>query len=89
MDFQVIDLACFLNLIYQFLSCTENVDIENALAVARAIDWYGQDEDFADAFHLASCGASVMHTFDRCFFAKQHARLVLRLQCMYGKFEIS
>jgi len=52
---------------FQQLLQSENVEIENALAVTRAIYWYGLGADFADAIHLASCGASIMHTFDRGF----------------------
>jgi len=31
-----------------------NVQIEDPAAAARALDWYQQDLDFADALHLAS-----------------------------------
>jgi predicted nucleic-acid-binding protein len=52
---------------FQLLLQTENVAIEGALSVRRALDWYAQGADFADALHLAACGAAVMHTFDRDF----------------------
>jgi predicted nucleic acid-binding protein len=42
------------------------VEIEDAPAVARALDWYAQGLDFADALHLASCSqAEGFATFDR------------------------
>jgi predicted nucleic-acid-binding protein len=51
----------------QLLLQTENTVVEDALAVGRALDWYAQGADFADALHLAACGPAVMHTFDRRF----------------------
>lgn len=45
----------------------ENAELEAAPAVSLALDWYAQGADFADALHLAVCGTSVMHTFDRDF----------------------
>jgi len=51
----------------QLLLQSENADIENALAVTRAIDWYAKGADFADALHLANCGSAILHTFDRGF----------------------
>ncbi len=45
----------------------ENAEVEAAPAVSHALDWYAQGADFADALHLAVCGTSVMHTFDRDF----------------------
>ena len=45
----------------------ENAEVEAAQAVSHALDWYAQGADFADALHLAACGTSVMHTFDRDF----------------------
>mgnify|MGYP003477358572 FL=1 len=51
----------------QLLLQTENTVVEDALSVGRALDWYAQGADFADALHLAACGAAVMHTFDRQF----------------------
>jgi predicted nucleic-acid-binding protein len=33
---------------------TANVEVEDAVAVARALDWFRQGMDFADALHLAS-----------------------------------
>jgi len=52
---------------FQLLLQAENVDMEDALSIARALDWYQLGADFADALHLATCGAVVMHTFDRGF----------------------
>lgn len=46
---------------------TDNTVIEDAEAVSHALDWYAQGADFADALHLAACGSSMMHTFDRNF----------------------
>ena len=46
---------------------TDNTVIEAAEEVGNALDWYAQGADFADALHLAACGTSVMHTFDRSF----------------------
>lgn len=43
-----------------------NLRIEHPLAVARALDWYLQGMDFADALHLTSSGeAERFVTFDR------------------------
>ena len=44
-----------------------NSIIENPEQVAVAIEWYEAGCDFADALHLASSGATTMHTFDRAF----------------------
>lgn len=46
---------------------TDNTVIETSEAVGNALDWYAHGADFADALHLAACGNSVMHTFDRDF----------------------
>jgi predicted nucleic-acid-binding protein len=35
---------------------TANVEVEDATAVARAVDWFRQGLDLADAIHLASSG---------------------------------
>jgi predicted nucleic-acid-binding protein len=56
--------------IHAFVSALLEVDntvVEDAMAVADALDWYGRGADFADALHLAVCGAAIMHTFDREF----------------------
>jgi predicted nucleic-acid-binding protein len=45
----------------------ENVVVEDADQVARALTWYRLGADFADALHLAACGSAMMHTFDRKF----------------------
>lgn len=52
---------------FQLLLQTENTEVENSLAVLRALDWYHCGADFADALHLAVCGSTVMHTFHRGF----------------------
>jgi predicted nucleic-acid-binding protein len=47
------------------------VEIEDWPAVARALDWYRQGLDFADALHLASSGrAEAFATFDRALRRK-------------------
>jgi predicted nucleic-acid-binding protein len=47
------------------------VEIEDRPAVARALDWYRQGLDFADALHLASIGrAEAFATFDRALQRK-------------------
>jgi predicted nucleic-acid-binding protein len=54
--------------IHAFFSALLEVDntvVEDAMAVADALDWYGRGADFADALHLAVCGSAIMHTFDR------------------------
>jgi len=52
---------------FHLLLQTENAMIEDVLTVGRALDWYKRGADFADALHLAACGDTVMHTFDRSF----------------------
>jgi predicted nucleic-acid-binding protein len=43
-----------------------DLEIEDRSAIARALEWYGQGLDFADALHLASSGrAGSFVTFDR------------------------
>jgi predicted nucleic-acid-binding protein len=43
-----------------------NLRLEHPIAVARALDWYRDGMDFADALHLASSGeAERFATFDR------------------------
>jgi predicted nucleic-acid-binding protein len=43
-----------------------DLEIEDRSAIARALEWYGQGLDFADALHLASSGrAASFVTFDR------------------------
>ncbi len=52
------------------------IEIEDRQAVARALDWYGQGQDFADALHLASSGrADSFVTFDRAL--RRRARQLL------------
>lgn len=45
----------------------DNTVVEDAEAVSHALEWYAQGADFGDALHLAVCGKTVMHTFDRDF----------------------
>jgi predicted nucleic-acid-binding protein len=50
------------------------VEIEDRPAVGRALDWYGQGLDFADALHLASSGrAEAFATFDGTLRSKARA----------------
>src|SRR5579872_5826131 len=43
-----------------------NVGVEEPTAVGRALDWFADGMDFADALHLASsAGADQFATFDR------------------------
>jgi predicted nucleic-acid-binding protein len=44
---------------------TANVEVEDAAAVERAVDWFRRGLDFADALHLASSGhADALVSFD-------------------------
>ena len=53
----------------------ENVHVEDARAVRRALDWFAAGLDFADALHLASLDqAEAFVTFDASF-RKRPARL--------------
>jgi predicted nucleic-acid-binding protein len=52
---------------FRALLQVDNTEIENSIEVGYALDWYGLGADFADALHLAVCGAAVMHTFDQGF----------------------
>jgi predicted nucleic-acid-binding protein len=45
----------------------DNMEIEDSMTIAQALDWYALSGDFADALHLAACGPAIMHTFDRGF----------------------
>jgi len=43
-----------------------HLEVEDRAAVARALSWYAQGMDFADALHLASSRAAIqLVTFDR------------------------
>lgn len=47
------------------IAATANIELEDATSVRRAIDWFRQGMDFADALHLASSGhATDFMTFD-------------------------
>jgi predicted nucleic-acid-binding protein len=52
---------------FSVLIQTENVEMEDTLAVERALHWFLTGADFADALHLAICDKAIMHTFDRGF----------------------
>lgn len=57
------------------LAGLRTVFLEDELAVARALDWFTEGLDFADALHLASAGnAKQFATFDRRL-AKQAKRM--------------
>ena len=59
------------------LAGLQNVFLEDEVAVAKALDWYREGLDFADALHLASVGnAKQFATFDRKL-AKQARRLAM------------
>jgi predicted nucleic-acid-binding protein len=42
----------------------KNVEVEDEVAVAHAMNWYEQGMDFADSFHVASAGTYRFATFD-------------------------
>lgn len=46
---------------------SENAVIEDHETVERALHWYAEGADFADALHLSSCNAPTFHTFDKSF----------------------
>ncbi|CAG7857427.1 hypothetical protein MCAMS1_02240 [biofilm metagenome] len=52
---------------FRALLSADDAEIENAAEVSYALDWYEQGADFADALHLAVCGTTVLHTFDKGF----------------------
>ncbi len=48
-----------------------NVEIEDPLKVARALEWHLKGMDFADALHLSSCGENDQFlTFDTKLISK-------------------
>jgi len=52
---------------FRVLLETDDTVVEGAEEVHQALDWYALGADFADALHLAVCGATLMHTFDIYF----------------------
>ena len=46
---------------------TSNTMVEDRPQVERAVEWYRQGADFADALDLATAGQALFHTFDRQF----------------------
>ena len=57
------------------LAGLERVFLEDETAVAKALEWFREGLDFADALHLASAGnASQFATFDRKL-ARQASRM--------------
>jgi predicted nucleic-acid-binding protein len=61
-------MAAFFRLLLQ----SENAVVEDHGVVDRALAWYEQGADFADALHLAACDGAEMQTFDERFCI--HAR---------------
>ena len=71
------DIHTFLTRLLQ----TINVNVEDEVQVASALDWYADGSDFADALHLARTQSrGVMLTFDASF-ASLHKRLARRSKC--------
>lgn len=56
-------MAAFFRLLLQ----SENAVVEDHGVVERALAWYEQRADFADALHLAACDGAEMQTFDDRF----------------------
>lgn len=56
-------MAAFFRLLRQ----SENAVVEDHGVVERALAWYEQGADFADALHLAACDGAEMQTFDDRF----------------------
>ncbi|HEX3597312.1 MAG TPA: type II toxin-antitoxin system VapC family toxin [Polyangiaceae bacterium] len=54
---------------FERLMSVPSVTVDAAAAVARALTWFADGMDFADALHLASSATSVtrFHTFDKTF----------------------
>jgi predicted nucleic-acid-binding protein len=52
---------------FRLLLQSENAVVEDHGAVERALAWYEQGADFADALHLAACDGAEMQTFDEGF----------------------
>uniref|UniRef100_UPI00405631C9 type II toxin-antitoxin system VapC family toxin n=1 Tax=Candidatus Electronema sp. TaxID=2698783 RepID=UPI00405631C9 len=59
---------------FRLLLEVENVVLEDAARIEKAISWYAVGADFADAMHLAACEQAVLHTFDHNF-CKQARKL--------------
>jgi predicted nucleic-acid-binding protein len=61
------DLAApVIRAVFERLMAVPSVTLEDAPAVARALNWYAAGMDFADALHLASSAPSAgFTTFDR------------------------
>jgi predicted nucleic-acid-binding protein len=56
-----------LSAFFEALLTANNTVIEDIEAVERALIWYLDGADFADALHLAVCNNATFHTFDRNF----------------------
>lgn len=62
-------LAAFFPLLLK----SENAVVEDHGVVERALAWYEQGADFADALHLAACDNARMQTFDERFCKQARA----------------
>lgn len=54
-------------LYFEAVLITKNINVENAIEVSHALNWYKLGADFADAIHLCICGENMFHTFDSKF----------------------
>ena len=63
-------MVAFFHLLLQ----SENALVENQDIVERALNWYEQGADFADALHLAACDGVEMQTFDERFCKQARER---------------
>lgn len=62
--------------IAEHLISLPKVEVEDFVAVRKALDWHAQGLDFADALHLSSSGhAKEFVTFDKRRFASRAQRL--------------
>ena len=62
-------IAAFFRLLLQ----SENAVVEDHGVVERALEWYEQGDDCADALHLAACDGAEMQTFDERFCKQARA----------------
>ena len=63
-----------------FLVGSEGVVMEDEPAIRRALAYYQQGADFADALHLATVGDTPLYTLDKAFCKPAHPRLLRRAQ---------
>jgi predicted nucleic-acid-binding protein len=62
-------MAAFVGLLLR----SENAVVEDHGVVERALAWYEQGADFADALHLAACDGAEVQTFDERFCKQPRA----------------